>query len=241
MTTDEGVNRRDFLRMTGAAAGVAGASGVAAAQDGNNTTGNNTTGNQTGNITGNQTGNTTGNNTTGNGTSGSGGGTGPIDYGGWLGDAKGWGGDNSTVDKTGQKEVTIEVGAGDGLAFKPAGVHISPGTKVIWEWIDDSKGAHNVVGENRDFTSGPAQPKGTTYEKTFEKEGIANYFCKPHRGQGMKGAVAVGEVPRKAPAGPVTPAVSQATKNLGVATFVTMVSTLGLAYFFLRYGGDYDQ
>lgn len=235
MTTDEGMNRRDFLRMTGAAAGVAGASGVAAAQEG----GNNTTGNQTGNMSGNNTtGNTTGNATAPNGSSGSGGGgTGPIDYGGWLEDAKGWGGDGSTVDKTGQKEVTIKVGVGSGgLAFDPVAVHVDPKTKIVWQW--ESSG-HNVEAENGEFKS---QIKNSgTYEYTPKKEGIIPYFCNPHRGQGMKGAIAVGSVKRKAPAAPVTPAVNQATKNLGVATFATMISTLGLAYFFLRYGGDYEE
>jgi hypothetical protein len=30
-------------------------------------------------------------------------------------------------------------------------------------------------------------------------------------------------------------------KSLGVAAMAAMMSTLGLAYFFIRYGGDYGQ
>ncbi|UPM43754.1 halocyanin domain-containing protein [Halocatena salina] len=258
MTTDEGMNRRDFLRMTGvsATAGVAGASGSVAAQEGgNNTTGNETgnqtgnqTGNETGNQTGNQTGNTTGNETgnqtgnqTGNGTAESGGGSGgggsgPIDYGGYLDDANGWGGDGSTTDMTGQGEVTITVGPDSSNNFDPVAVHVDPGTKIIWEWAGPG---HNVQAEDGQFES-EIKSEGT-FEYTADEEGVIPYFCQPHKGQGMLGALAVGQVPRKEPAAPVTPAVSQGTKNLGVATFATMVSTLGLAYFFLRYGGDYEQ
>jgi hypothetical protein len=57
----------------------------------------------------------------------------------------------------------------------------------------------------------------------------------------MLGSVAVGTVPHKAPITPKTPAVSQQAKTLGVATFISMLSTLGLAYFFIKYGGDYER
>lgn len=225
MNTDEGMNRRDFLRITGAGAGVVGVSGTAAAQSG----GNKSSGKKGG----------------GNKSSGGGGGQkkGPIDYGGYLEGAKGWGGTGSTVDKTGKKKVTIKVGAGSsGKAFKPAGVHISPGTKVTWKWTGNG-GSHNVVSEKDKFKSGsPVSKKGHTFSHTFKKSGINNYYCDPHKGMGMKGSVAVGkDIPHKAPITPATPAVSNGAKTLGVATFVSMVSTLGLAYFFIKYGGDYEE
>jgi hypothetical protein len=34
--------------------------------------------------------------------------------------------------------------------------------------------------------------------------------------------------------------VPQGAKTLGVATTVAMVSTLGMAYVFMKYGGDYE-
>lgn len=225
MNTDEGMNRRDFLRITGAGAGVVGVSGTAAAQSGNKSSGNKSSGKKGG----------------GNKSSGGGGGSkkkGPIDYGGYLDGVNGWGGPGTTVDKTGKKKVTIKVGAGpDHRAFSPTAVHISPGTKVTWKWV---KGTHNVQAKNGEFKS---QTKSSgTFKKTIKKKGIIPYFCQPHKGMGMKAALAVGDgVPRKAPITPATPAVSNGAKTLGVATFVSMVSTLGLAYFFIKYGGNYEE
>lgn len=235
MNTDEGMNRRDFLRITGATAAVTGASGTAAAQSGggNNSSSGSTGGNNS------SSGGAGGNNSSSGGSSSGGGGgaSGPIDYGGALEGANGWGGAGSTKDMTGKKEVTIKVGPkSDNRAFKPAGVHVDPGTKIIWKW---GSTGHNVQAENGDFKS---EIKGSgTFEHTVEKEGIIPYFCQPHKGQGMVAALAVGKVPRKEPSTPAPPAVSQGSKTLGVATFTAMVSTLGLAYFFLRYGGDYEQ
>lgn len=211
MSPGEGVNRRDFLRMTGATAAVGSTGGTAVAQEG--------------------------------GGNGSGGGTasGPIDFGGWLEDLDYWGGQAS--DMTGQKNVTITVGgsANSNLSFGPVAVHVDPGTKITWKWSGKG-GAHNVVAEGDSFKSGsPVAKSGYTFTQTFKQSGINNYYCQPHRSQGMKGAVAVGQVPRKAPATPVTPAVSEKSKTLGVASFVAMLSTLGLAYFFLKYGDDYER
>jgi hypothetical protein len=36
------------------------------------------------------------------------------------------------------------------------------------------------------------------------------------------------------------PAVPDSAKTMGVATTFAMVVTLGLAYFFIKYGGDYE-
>lgn len=211
MFSDEEKKRRDFLRIAGA--GAVGSVGVSG-----------TAAAQEGN--------------------GSGGGstaTGPIDYGGWLDDADYW--NEQTAELTGQNQVTITVGGGanNGLSFEPVAVHVDPGTTVTWEWSGEG-GAHNVVAEDDSFNSGsPVANAGVTFARTFEQNGINNYFCQPHRTQGMVGSVAVGEVPREAPAPPATPAVSEGAKTLGVATFVALLSTLGLAYFFLRFGGDYEQ
>lgn len=222
MNTDEGMDRRGFLKFAGTGIGVAGMSGTALAQDEGtvNQSGNESSGNQSG---GNQ--------------SGGGGGNGPIDFGGYLSSAKGWGGDGSEVDKTGQDEVTIEVGVGsDNMAFNPVAVHVDPGTKIIWEWKSDG---HNVQTDDDTFKS-EIKNEGT-FEHTVEGNGIIPYYCQPHETQGMLGALAVGKVPRKAPVKPKTPAVSEQTKTLGVAAFGGMLSTLGLAYFFIKYGGDFDE
>ncbi len=248
MSTDERMDRRDFLRKTGffGAIGVSVTTGSAAAQEtdstdtGTESEGTDSSGTESGGTE--SAGTESGTESAGNGTdesSSGGGATGPIDFGGFLDSANGYSG--SATDKTGTKEVKIEVGTGsEEMGFSPAAVHIDPGTKVIWEWVGSK--AHNVVSNDDAFDSGSAEAgSGVTFEHTFEEAGIYNYHCVPHEGSGMIASVAVGEVPRKEPTTPQPPAVTKGTKNLGVATFATMASTLGLAYFFLRYGGDYEQ
>ncbi|MCU4718760.1 halocyanin domain-containing protein [Halapricum hydrolyticum] len=163
------------------------------------------------------------------------------DYSGYLSGANVF--DGSTVDLRGQEEVTIAVGAGSsGYAFDPPAVWVDPGTTIVWEWTGEG-GAHNVVGENTDFTSGDTiDQEGYTYERTFEESGIVTYYCNPHRDLGMLGALAVGDdVPTVEVGGEAGPTVPGDAKALGVASGVAMVSTLGLAYFFMKYGGDYGE
>jgi halocyanin-like protein len=172
-----------------------------------------------------------------------------VDYGDWFSDVPYWGGPGSTVDRTGQDEVSITVGGAPNNAwsFIPAAVRIDPGTTVVWEWTGEG-GGHNVVSDSvpggaEQFRSGdPVGEAGTTYELTFETEGVYTYYCNPHLANGMKGALAVGEVPT-VPIDTRTPPpiVDDSARTLGVAAFIAMLSTLGLAYFFIEYGGDYEQ
>jgi len=115
-------------------------------------------------------------------------------YDGWLDDVDNYDG---THDYTGQDEVTVEVGAVDGLKFGPAAILIDPGTTVVWEWTGEG-GAHNVVADDETFDSGEAvSEEGTTFEYTFddaEDGDTFNYLCVPHEAVGMKGAVAVGSM-----------------------------------------------
>jgi halocyanin-like protein len=128
------------------------------------------------------------------GSGGGGGGPTPIpaDFDGYLDDTDNY--DGTVVDERGSDEVTITVGAqgnGGNFAYDPPAVRISPGTTVVWEW-NGQGGAHNVVGENRDFTSGEAVAEaGTTYERTFEETGVVTYYCTPHKSLGMKGGLIV--------------------------------------------------
>jgi halocyanin-like protein len=115
----------------------------------------------------------------------------------WLSETGNY--DGTVVDRTGQEAVTIDVGApgNEGnLAFGPAAVRIDPGTTVTWEWTGEG-GPHNVLAEEgpADLNSGQAVPDaGTTYEHTFEQEGVTTYYCNPHKTLGMKGAVVVGDI-----------------------------------------------
>jgi halocyanin-like protein len=115
----------------------------------------------------------------------------------WLSETGNY--DGTVVDRTGQDAVTIDVGASGNngnLAFGPAAVRVDPGTTVTWEWTGEG-GPHNVLAEEgpADLNSGQAVPDGgTTYEHTFEQEGVTTYYCNPHKTLGMKGAVVVGDV-----------------------------------------------
>jgi halocyanin-like protein len=169
------------------------------------------------------------------------------DFGGYLD-----GVDGGYQDMRGSSEVTVEVGAdgnGGALAFAPAGIWVDPGTTVVWEWTGEG-GGHNVVAEEGPaaLDSGAAVAEaGTTYEHTFSEEetGITKYYCSPHQALGMLGAVAVGsDIPTVEVGGgggeSSGPRVPESAKTLGVATTFAMVATLGLAYFFMKYGGDYE-
>ena len=127
-------------------------------------------------------------------------GAGPVqvgepDYEGWFEDVSNF---ESTVDRRGQSEVTVQVGTegnGGNFAFSPAAVRVDPGTTVIWEWTGQGS-SHNVVSEDEEYSyeSDLATEAGFTFEHTFEEEGVSRYYCTPHRSLGMKGAVVVGNV-----------------------------------------------
>ncbi|WP_248299359.1 plastocyanin/azurin family copper-binding protein, partial [Halorhabdus amylolytica] len=113
---------------------------------------------------------------------------------------------------------------------------------VIWEWTGQGN-AHNVVADDDSYSSGPPVAEaGTTFERTFEETGISKYYCDPHLSVGMKGAVVVGddypEVEVSASTGPTVP---ESAKLLGVGSGFLMAATLGFAYFFMKYGGDYGE
>jgi halocyanin-like protein len=171
---------------------------------------------------------------------GGGGGGGEPDLGGYLDGANNY--EGSVTDATGQDEVTVEVGAGStGLAFGPAAVHVDNGATVVWEWTGRG-GNHNVVSEDDVFNSGPAAPSGP-FEYTFEEDGIYPYFCAPHKASGMLGVVVVGtDYPTVSTGGNAGPSdLPGSAKTLGVATMFVMFATLGMAYFFMKYGGDYGD
>jgi halocyanin-like protein len=99
------------------------------------------------------------------------------------------------VDKTGQAEIRIIVGAegNDGaFAFGPAAIRVDPGTTVIWEWSGKG-GGHNVVAQDGRFESALTDEAGHTFSHTFDSVGSSTYVCVPHEMMGMKGAVIVGQ------------------------------------------------
>jgi len=100
------------------------------------------------------------------------------------------------VDRTGESEVTITVGAqgnGGAFAFEPPAVRIDPGTTVVWEWSGNG-GAHDVAAEDGSFASEVESQSGATFERTVEEAGVVRYACNPHKALGMRGALVVGDV-----------------------------------------------
>ncbi|WP_436923785.1 plastocyanin/azurin family copper-binding protein [Halosimplex amylolyticum] len=160
----------------------------------------------------------------------------------------------SYEDLRGESEVTVEVGPGGNFSFVPTEIWIDPGTTINFEFVSPS---HNVKpneqpeGGSLDGTEGgdfDTIPEGETYSATLETGGMYTYYCGPHEGQGMKGAIAVGEEVSTVEVdtgggggGGGRPQVPDAAKSLGIATGFGMAATLGLAYFFIKYGGDYGE
>jgi len=212
------VSRRGFLRTAAGATAVSAAAGTATAQEGTE------------------------------GGDGGGGG-GPPDFGGFLDQVGNY--DGSVTDATGQDTATVEVGVqanGGAFGFGPPAIHVDNGATVQFEWTGNG-GGHNVVSDgDGPLDSGSAvSSAGVNYEHTFEEDGIYPYVCVPHESLGMKGAIVVGtDYPTKSSGGgggsgsSGPPEVPNSAKTLGVATSFVMVATLGLAYFFIRYGGDYE-
>jgi plastocyanin len=161
---------------------------------------------------------------------------------------------------TAQDGTTHTVDMTDGLVFDPAEITIEPGDTVVWENVGSI--GHTVTAYEDDipeeaefFASGgfeseqaarDAYPEGDigggdSYEHTFEVEGTYEYFCIPHESAGMLGTVNVGtggSTPTGGGGG-LVPQVPDSARSLVVGTLVAGLSVLGLAYFFMRYGGDY--
>ena len=139
--------------------------------------------------------------------------------------------------------VTVAVGPGGALVYEPgtdAPLEVLPGTTVEFVWESDN---HNIVVETQPDAAGweghvPIENTGFTYEHTFETLGTYEYYCEPHRSAGMVATIeVVEEISTPVPA--AKPQVPESALTLGVATAFAMVATLGLGFFFMKYGGDY--
>lgn len=159
------------------------------------------------------------------------------------------GGTTHTVDMT------------DDLVFDPDALTIAPGDTIRWVnvgTIGHSVTAYeeNIPEEAEFFASGgfdgesaarSGYPQrgdvvgGEEFSHTFEVEGDYEYFCIPHESVGMIAEVSV--VPGGAQPEPAVdlPSVPESAKSLAIATMTAMLSVVVLAYFFLKYGGDYGE
>lgn len=147
----------------------------------------------------------------------------------------------------GDGTVTVEVGPNGDFVFTPGTdevLTIPPGTTVVWEWESDT---HNiVVGSQPDGANWAGheaiENTGFTYEHTFETTGDYHYWCQPHRQAGMVADITVEEgasLPGEGEGEGSRPSVvSDGVKTLGVASTGGMAAVLGLAYLFIKYGGN---
>jgi halocyanin-like protein len=157
---------------------------------------------------------------------------------------------DGTSDERGEDEVSVTVGGGDdGLQFDPPAIWVDEGATVVWEWSGEG-GDHNVatIEGDHEFESDTTAEEGFTFEETFEDGGITAYECTPHAAQSMYGGIAVGDdidtvevQDEDAGGGGGGVPLPDEARALGVATIVAAGSTLGLAYLFMKYGGDYEE
>ncbi len=128
-----------------------------------------------------------------------------------------------------------------GYHFDPHIVWVSKGGTVTW--ILES-GSHTATSYHPTFDkprripnaaaawdSGMLTKKGATFERTFEDEGIYDYFCIPHEYRGMVGSVIVGhpkarDQPGLAPSQQSLPKEAQAAiKRLNAQVTQTLENT----------------
>jgi len=104
-------------------------------------------------------------------------------YDGFFDDVSNYDG---TVDMRDADEVTVNVGANDGLSFGPAAVAVSSGTTVVWEWTGQG-GDHNVSATDGEFESDTAGEEGHTFEHTFEEAGTTRHLhLRTHAARGSR-------------------------------------------------------
>ena len=162
-------------------------------------------------------------------------GTGAAQEGGnGSGENRSGGGNASGGDGGGGATTTVQVGPDGQLVFEPEEVQVEPGDTVEWVW---ESGGHNVVPESGEWGHESLENAGFTYSHTFGEAASFEYVCEPHASAGMVGSVIVGS----GGGGGSSTVLPNSAKSLGVAAMAAMMSTLGLAYFFIRYGGDYGQ
>lgn len=98
----------------------------------------------------------------------------------------------SGSDGGGTQEITV--GPGGDLVFDPAEVTVPAGTTVEWIW---ESSFHTVTPqsqpEDADWsgTGTETHDEGYTHSHAFDVAGTYEYYCDPHRGQGMVGTLTV--------------------------------------------------
>ena len=141
----------------------------------------------------------------------------------------------------GSGEKVVKVGPNGQNVFEPAELYVTPGTTVRFVWESSPHNVHATEvpddaewGVNTEVTGPPME-----YTHTFDGPmGEYNYVCDPHASVGMKGTVIVTDSPPKNEG--YQTIVPDSAKTMAVAGVGSMTSVLGMTYFFMKYGGDYD-
>jgi plastocyanin len=142
----------------------------------------------------------------------------------------------------GGETVEVTVGPNGENVFDPETAEVRPGTTVKFVW--DSAG-HNVhATEVPDEAEWDVQTEivgpPNEYEYTFDgPNGEYNYVCDPHASVGMEGTIVVTDNPSEDEG--YETVVPDSAKTMAVAAVGSMTSVLGIAYFFMKYGGDYGE
>jgi halocyanin-like protein len=143
-------------------------------------------------------------------------------FDGWLADTSNYDG---VVDKRGESEVTVKVGAegnGGPFAFEPAAVHIDPGTTVRWEWVGPKE--YDVQDPDLGLASETLASSGYAYAVEFGSDGLSTYTCSKYGDRGMRGVVLVGD-------GPTQELTTQGAAGAG-GVGVLIAASLGWLYRF---------
>ncbi|WP_158057565.1 plastocyanin/azurin family copper-binding protein [Halorussus halophilus] len=160
---------------------------------------------------------------------------------------------------TAQQQTTIDMT--DSLVFDPDETTVTPGTTVTWENVGSV--GHSVTAYEDEIPDGAeyfasggfdseqaarnAYPDpgeiggGETYQHTFDVEGTYGYFCIPHESAGMVAELTVSaDAGGDGGDGEMLPTLPNSALVIGIATTVAMGFIVALAYFLLKYGGDYE-
>ena len=114
--------------------------------------------------------------------------------------------DHSSNHKVGQpaSSIDVEMVTNDtGKHFKPHVVHVEKGGTVTWMrksgahdtnayHPDEIGGQQRIPDEATPWGSEMLSDAGDTFERQFDVEGVYDYVCTPHEGEGMVGTVVVG-------------------------------------------------
>ena len=121
---------------------------------------------------------------------------------------------------------------------------IPPGTTVEFVWITDT---HNIAVDSQPDEADweghdPIEDTGFEYEFTFEVPGTYEFHCDPHLSVGMVGTIQVEEgATTNGDNGTALPVIPGDAITLAVATIAALVVVTFMAYFFIKYGTEYEE